>query len=266
VNRIDQRFSELQAAGRRALIPYVVAGDPALEWTADILHALVAAGADLLELGVPFSDPMADGPVIQQAAERAIARGVGLRHALEVVRAFRVQDATTPIVLMGYLNPIEQFGFDAFVERAAELGVDGVLLVDAPIEESAPFAARLAERGMHQIHLIAPTSPATRVQQLATVASGFVYYVSLRGVTGAGYLATDEVSTRLIELKQTLPVPVGVGFGISDAVSARRAGEHADAVIIGSALVDRLKSASDSVHAQAIAREFLLPIRDALDR
>ncbi len=264
MNRIEQRFAELQARGERALIPYVAAGDPDPNWTVDILHALVRGGADLLELGVPFSDPVADGPVIQQACERAIAKGVGLRHALTMVEEFRAKDPLTPLVLMGYLNPIEQFGVDAFLTRAASVGVDGVLLVDAPIEESAALADRLHAAGLVQIHLIAPTTTDARIAKLGALARGFIYYVSLRGVTGAGHVSSVEASARIQLIKQHCAVPVGVGFGINDAASAAAVGEFADAVIIGSALVSRLALASSSVQAQQIAIDFLTPIKAAL--
>lgn len=264
MSRIDARFAELRRSNQRALIPYVAAGDPEPAWTVPILHALVRSGADLLEIGVPFSDPMADGPVIQQAGERAIAKGVGLRDVLGMVAHFRATDTLTPIVLMGYLNPIEQFGFAAFLTHAAAVGVDGLLLVDAPLEESLQLAPAIAAAGLQQIHLIAPTTTDDRIARLGALAQGFVYYVSLRGVTGAGHVSSSEASGRIQLIKRHCKVPVGVGFGISDGESAARVGEFADAVIIGSALVSRLAQARDQADAERIAGDFLAPIKAAL--
>lgn len=264
MSRIDERFALLRKTNQRALIPYIAAGDPSPQWTVDIMHALVAAGADVLELGVPFSDPMADGPVIQQAGERAIEKGVGLRDVLTMVAQFRELDQQTPLVLMGYLNPIEQFGWDAFLARARLVGVDGLLLVDAPLEESLILAPQIKASGLQQIHLIAPTTTDDRIARMGAIAEGFVYYVSLRGVTGAGHVSALEAGPRIQLIKRHCRVPVGVGFGISDAESAVRVGEFADAVIIGSALVSRLANASDKQNAIEIAQAFLRPIKQAL--
>ena len=237
-------------AGRAALIPYITAGDPSVRATPPLMHALVRAGADVIELGVPFSDPMADGPVIQRASQRAIERGVGLRQVLDMVAEFRRQDADTPVVLMGYANPIEHMGQAAFVAAAGQAGVDGVLVVDYPPEEVSDFAAMLDAAGIAPIFLLAPTSTVERIRQVAAVARGYVYYVSLKGVTGAGNLDTASVRQRVAELRQYIPIPVGVGFGIRDAQSARGIGEFADAVVIGSKLIETIETAVAAVHGQ----------------
>ncbi|MBO9664847.1 tryptophan synthase subunit alpha [Dokdonella sp.] len=264
MNRIDRRFAELKAAGRTGLIPFVTAGDPLPPATVALMHALVEAGADLIELGVPFSDPMADGPVIQHASERALARGVGLAKILEWVREFRTRDAATPIVLMGYLNPVEIHGAACFAREAVEAGVDGVLLVDCPIEE-IDTAAPLREAGLRQIFLAAPTTTDARLGRVCEAAQGFLYYVSFAGITGADRLSQDDVRTRVGAIKQRARTPVAVGFGVRDAASAAAIGEFADAVVIGSALVERLAAATDADDARARARDFLAPIRAALD-
>ena len=262
-NRIDERFAALRAAGRAGLIPFVTAGDPSLEATVPVMHALVAAGADLIELGVPFSDPMADGPVIQHASERAIARKVGLGKVLEFVADFRRDDSTTPVVLMGYLNPVEILGAERFGERAAAAGVDGVLLVDSPPEESGPMRTILARHGLLQIALAAPTSSDARVAHLLREGQGYLYYVSFAGVTGAASLDLTPLRTRIAPLRGTLPI--AVGFGVRDATSAAAIAAFADAVVIGSALVFTLAEASDPSDAVARATAFLTPIRSALD-
>jgi tryptophan synthase alpha chain len=264
VNRIDATFAKLRAAGRTALVPYVTAGDPSPATTPAILAKLVAAGADVLELGVPFSDPMADGPVIQRASERALARGVGLADVLAMVAAFRAADTRTPIVLMGYANPIEAMGATAFADRAREAGVDGVLVVDYPPEECAEFASRLGSRGLAPIFLLAPTTPPERMAAVAEVARGYVYYVALKGVTGAGHLDTAEVARKLAEIRRHVSLPVGVGFGIRDAASARAIAEHADAVVIGSRIIEEIeRGAPESAADRAAA--WLDGIRAALD-
>jgi tryptophan synthase alpha chain len=264
LNRIDATFARLRSAGRTALIPYVTAGDPTPAATLPIMSALVAAGADVIELGVPFSDPMADGPVIQRASERALAQGVGLAGVLEVVRAFRVTDAATPVVLMGYANPIEAMGAVAFADRAKEAGVDGVLVVDYPPEEAAEFAALLGERGLAPIFLLAPTTPDSRIAAVASIARGYVYYVSLKGVTGAGHLDTVEVGRRLAEIRRHVRIPVGVGFGIRDAASARAIAADADAIVIGSRLIEEIESGPPQT-APDRAGAWLAGIRQALD-
>jgi tryptophan synthase alpha chain len=265
MTRIDQRFAELKAARRTGLIPFITAGDPLPGATVAIMHALVDAGADLIELGVPFSDPMADGPVIQHASERALASGVGLGQILAWVGDFRARDARTPIVLMGYMNPVEIRGVGRFAREAVDAGVDGVLLVDCPIEESAA-AAPLRDAGLQQILLAAPTTADERLARICASARGFLYYVSFAGITGADRISMDLVHDRVAAIKQCAQVPVAVGFGVRDAATAAAIGGFADAVVIGSALVERLSGATDSHDACARARDFLTPIRAALDR
>ena len=237
MSRIAGHFALLKQQGRKALIPYVTAGDPAPSVIVPLMHAMVGAGADIIELGVPFSDPMADGPVIALAAERALAGGTNTLNALDMVKAFREQDQTTPVVLMGYLNPVEVIGYEKFVAYAKDCGVDGVLLVDLPPEASQQLGEVLKKNGMDQIFLLAPTSTDQRIQHVVNQASGFVYYVSLKGVTGAATLDTAEAAARIAKIKSKTSVPVGVGFGISDAASAKAMGQVADAVIVGSAFV-----------------------------
>jgi tryptophan synthase alpha chain len=264
MNRIDGTLAALRANGRTALIPYVVIGDPSLAATPGILHALVAGGADVLELGVPFSDPMADGPVIQRAAERALAQGVSLRDVLGVVRTFRSRDAATPIVLMGYANPIEAMGTTAFADAARDAGVDGVLVIDYPPEEAESFAALLAARDIALIFLVSPTTPDARIASIAALARGYVYYVSLKGVTGAGHIDTAEVARKLAQIRRHLRLPIGVGFGIRDATSAVAIAAHADAVVIGSRIVLEVE-AGGANDAATRAGAWLAGIRSALD-
>jgi len=265
VNRIDGTFAKLRAAGRTALIPYVTAGDPSPAVTPSLLHALVRAGADVLELGVPFSDPMADGPVVQRASERALAQGVGLADVLAMVAAFRQRDATTPIVLMGYVNPIEAMGAEEFAVRANEAGVDGVIVVDYPPEEAREFAALVVARGLAPIFLLSPTTPIARMSLVAALARGYVYYVSLKGVTGAGHLDTGEVAARLAEIRRHVSLPVGVGFGIRDAASARAIAAHADAVVIGSRIIEEIER-GPADEAPARVGAWLATIRAAVDQ
>ena len=264
MNRIDVTFAQLHDAARTALVPYVTVGDPSLAATPAILHALVDAGADILELGVPFSDPMADGPVIQRASERALAQGVRLRDVLGVTRAFRARDADTPIVLFGYANPIEAMGVEAFADAARDAGVDGVLVVDYPPEEAEAFAGLLAARDIALIFLLSPTTPDARVAAIAQLARGYVYYVSLKGVTGAGNLDTADVARKLATIRRHVALPIGVGFGIRDAASAQAIAQHADAVVIGSRVVQEIESGPP---AEAAARvgAWLAGIRRALD-
>ena len=264
MSRIDRRFAALKAAGRTGLIPFVTAGDPAPQHMVALMHALTDAGADLIELGVPFSDPMADGPVIQHASERAIARGVGLGQVLRWVSEFRQRDADTPVVLMGYLNPLETYGHARFAREAAAAGVDAVLLVDCPLEETA-VTAQLRAAGLQQILLAAPTTAPDRLAQLGKAAEGFLYYVSFAGITGAAHLQTGEVATHVAALRAHASVPVAVGFGIRDAASAKAIAGFADAVVIGSALVERLAGATDADDIGQRVRAFLQPIRAALD-
>ncbi len=264
MSRIAGRFEKLRAAGRKALILFVTAGDPEPALTVPLMHALADSGADILELGVPFSDPMADGPVIQRASERALKHGVGLSDVLGYVSAFRKQNSETPVVLMGYANPIEALGVEKFVAAAKAAGVDGLLVVDYPPEECGPFSELCGKAGIDCIFLLAPTSTDARIREVARVGSGFIYYVSLRGVTGAGNLDTDEVLARLPKIRAATRLPLGVGFGIRDAESARRISRGADAVVIASRLIQELEAAPP---AQALerARAFVKPIREAMD-
>jgi tryptophan synthase alpha chain len=267
MSRLATKFAQLKQQGRVALIPYITAGDPQPAVTVPLMHALVAAGADVLELGVPFSDPMADGPVIQQAAERALKHHVSLHHVLDMVREFRTKDSNTPVVLMGYLNPIEVFGYPAFAKAAAAAGVDGALTVDLPPEEAEEFATALRAHGLDPIFLLAPTSDATRIQRILSAASGFVYYVSLRGVTGAAHLDLSEVRNKVNTIKKQTALPVGVGFGIGSPEAAAQVAAFADAVVVGSALVQRvaaLAATPDKIPAQAAA--FIGSLRAAIDR
>ena len=240
MNRITAAFGRLN--GKKALIPYITAGDPSPAVTLELMHSLAAAGADIIELGVPFSDPMADGPVIQRAAERALAQGVSLTGVLDIVRRFRESDKNTPVVLMGYLNPVHKMGYDEFARAAAEAGVDGVLTVDSPIETVAPLQSALKAQGMETIFLIAPTTTEERVKEIAELAGGFVYYVSLKGVTGSAALDTADVADKLAVLCRHISLPVGVGFGISDAQSAKQIAAVADAVIVGSRIVREIET------------------------
>lgn len=263
--RIDRRFAALAAQGRTGLIPFFTCGDPSLEAAVPLMHALVRAGADVLELGVPFSDPQADGPVIQRSSERALERKVGLRAVLACCAEFRKTDAETPVVLMGYLNPVEIFGVRRFAEAASAAGVDGVLLVDCPPEEAAELRAVLAECGMQLILLASPTTDDARIGLIAEMAEGYLYYVSFAGVTGANALDAHVVGQRLAEVRAMQKVPVAVGFGIKDAASAAALAAHAEAVVIGSALVERLAGSASTEQACVEAEAFLAPIRAALD-
>jgi tryptophan synthase alpha chain len=245
MSRIEVRFAELKSQNRKALIPFVTAGDPQPDVTVPLLHAMVAAGADLLELGVPFSDPMADGPVIQAACERALSHHVTLHQVLDMVREFRQQDTATPIILMGYLNPVEVWGYTEFATAAAEAGVDGILTVDLPPEEAADFIAAMKAVDIDSIFLLAPTSDESRMRKVCAVASGFLYYVSFKGVTGANHLDVSSVSSKLNELRKYTELPVGVGFGIRDGESAAQVARIADAVIVGSVLVSQLAALAE---------------------
>jgi len=263
MSRIAARFALLQKKGRKALIPFITAGDPQPGQTVPLMHALVAAGADLIELGVPFSDPMADGPTIQRASERALAFGVSLRVVLGMVREFRKSDDATPVVLMGYANPIEAYGAAAFVADARDAGVDGVLTVDYPPEECAEFAALLRGQGLDPIFLLAPTSPERRYAEVAALGSGYIYYVSLKGVTGSAALDLDEVARRLPRIREKVGLPVGVGFGIRDAAAAARVATVADAVVIGSRIIEIIER-SPAAPAEAVGA-FLREVRAAMD-
>ncbi len=265
MSRITATFAALRAAGRKALIPFITAGDPAPERTVPLMHALVAGGADILELGVPFSDPMADGPTIQRASERALKHGVGLKDVLAMTAEFRKTDTATPVVLMGYANPIEAMGWDAFCSAAAQAGVDGVLTVDYPPEESAEFAAKCAAAGLDNIYLLAPTTPDLRISAITRLARGFVYYVSLKGVTGAANLDLAEVAARVGMIRANAGLPVGVGFGIRDAETARRVAEVADAVVIGSRIVEEIENSTPDA-LLANVKHFVAGVRAALDK
>jgi len=267
VSRIARRFEALRAAGRKALIPYVTAGDPDPDMTVPLMHDMVAAGVDIIELGVPFSDPMADGPVIQQACERALRHHVSLRHVIAMVKRFRERDAETPVVLMGYLNPVEIMGYDAFAVAASEAGVDGLLTVDLPPEESHELVQTLRAHDIDPIFLLAPTSHEARVKRICSAASGFVYYVSLKGVTGAATLDVDAVAEKLALIRANTDLPVGVGFGIRDAQTAARVAAVADAVVVGSALVSRIaEHQDDPERARREVSALLTDMRAAMDR
>ena len=263
MSRIDATFARLRTARRAALIPFVTAGDPSPKQTVPVMHALVKGGADVIELGVPFSDPMADGPVIQRSSERALKHGVGLHDVLASVAEFRRANAETPVVLMGYANPIERMGLAAFVARAREAGVDGVLIVDYPPEESADWLAALEGSGIDPIFLLSPTSSDARIELVSRVARGYIYYVSLKGVTGAANIDTREVEAMVKRIRARSAVPVGVGFGIRDGKTARSVARVADAVVIGSRIVQEMSDAPNEAvaRAEAVLREF----RGAMD-
>ncbi len=264
MSRIQKAFQRLNGEGRKALIPFITAGDPDADLTVPLMHALVEAGADIIELGVPFSDPMADGPTIQRASERALAKGMTLRKVLQLVARFRAENDATPVVLMGYANPIEAMGLDVFAEKAAQSGVDGVLVVDYPPEEAESFGAAMQARGMDPIFLIAPTSNAERIAQVARIASGYVYYVSLAGVTGSGALNVDAVAERLPSIREQTGLPVGVGFGIRDAQTARRIAGFADAVVVGSRIIEEIERSTPET-ACANVKALVADLRRGMD-
>lgn len=264
-HRIDHVFATAAERGRRILIPFITAGDPDPAWTVPIMHALVAGGADLIELGVPFSDPMADGPVIQASSERAIARGVDLAGVLEMVRAFRADDVDTPVVLMGYMNPVERFGVDALAGAFRSAGVDGLLMVDCPPEELVALQPALDAAGAYAVLLVAPTTTEHRLQRIARAARGFIYYVSFKGITGAGRLDTAALQEPLARIRRHSQLPVAVGFGIKDPAAAAAVAQHADAVVIGSALVENLVGSDAAEEACGRAREFVASMRASLD-
>jgi len=266
MSRIGGRFAELKRQGRKALIPYLMAGDPGPEQTVALMHAVVEAGADLIELGVPFSDPMADGPVIQAAGERALARGVSLREVIDMVRHFRAQDQTTPVLLMGYLNPIEAMGHAQFVEAAANAGVDGALIVDLPPEESSDLVAKFYGAKLDPIFLAAPTTTSERVQEIARAGRGFLYYVSLKGVTGSSALNVDEVRAPVQSLQAATRMPVGVGFGIGTPEAAAAVASFSDAVVVGSALVKTIaQGAAEAGDPRTAAAALIQSLRQAMD-
>lgn len=263
--RITACFDNAKQSGRKVLIPFMTAGDPDPGWTVAVMHALVAAGADLIELGVPFSDPMADGPVIQLASERAIEKHVTLETVLTMVRDFRQTDTTTPVVLMGYMNPVERYGRTRFPAAATAAGVDGLLLVDCPPEERDDLGVAMLAAGLDGICLVAPTTVRERVKDISEVASGFIYYVSLKGITGAGQSASMEINQPISQIREFSDLPVAVGFGIKNAEMAVNAALYADAVVIGSALVEALAKAATAEDACSLAAAFVAPVRESLD-
>lgn len=266
MSRLTAKFESLKQAQRKALIPFITAGDPTPEFTVPAMHAMVKAGADIIELGVPFSDPMADGPVIQKASERALTHRMSLRRVLELVKEFRAEDQGTPVVLMGYLNPIEALGYQAFAEKAAEAGVDGVLTVDMPPEESAELLPLLEAKGIDPIYLLAPNSTEERIRRMGQLGRGYLYYVSLKGVTGASHLDLADVERKLAEIRRLTDLPVGVGFGVKDAETAVAISRFADAVVVGSALVGRIEAAEgDSGRALDTIVGLLRSMRSGLD-
>jgi tryptophan synthase alpha chain len=264
MSRIAKTFEALKAQEKTGLVTFITAGDPSPQATVPLLHALVAGGADVLELGVPFSDPMAEGPVIQRACERALAQGIGIRHVFDYVREFRKTNQHTPVVLMGYANPIERIGVDAFIAASQQAGADGAIVVDYPPEECEEFAAKMRAAGLDLIFLLAPTSTEQRIQQVAKVGGGFSYYVSLKGVTGAGNIDTAEVAQRIAAIRKHVQLPIGVGFGIRDAATAKAVAEVADAVVIGSRIIQEIE-ASTPEQGPARVQAFVAGIRQALD-
>ncbi|MEW6312731.1 MAG: tryptophan synthase subunit alpha [Pseudomonadota bacterium] len=265
MSRIQAVFDKLKQQKRKALIPFVTAGDPAPQFTVPLMHALVEAGADLIELGVPFSDPMADGPTIQRASERALKHGVSLRSVLGMVAEFRKQDAHTPVVLMGYGNPIEAMGWEAFAQRCAEVGVDGVLTVDFPPEESHEAFAHLEAHGIDPIFLLAPTTRDDRIAEVAKLARGYVYYVSLKGVTGAGHLDLSAIEQKLPQLRKHIRLPIGVGFGIRDAQTAQAVAKLCDGVVVGSRIVQEVENSTEQ-NVIANVGKLVRELRQAVDR
>jgi tryptophan synthase alpha chain len=263
--RISNCFLNAQKAGRKVLIPFITAGDPHPDWNVAVMHALVDAGADLIELGVPFSDPMADGAVIQLASERAIEKGVSLTGVMQMVEVFRQSDTSTPVVLMGYMNPVEHYGRTRFPVDATAAGVDGLLLVDCPPEEREDLGVAMQASGLDGICLIAPTTTRERVKNICSVASGFIYYVSFKGITGAGQLNSAELMEPVRQIREFSDLPVAVGFGIKNAEMAVKVARHADAIVIGSALVESLSEAKTREEACSIAQAFVAPVRKSLD-
>ena len=264
MSKITATFNELKAAGKKGLIPFITAGDPDPGLTVELMHALVRGGSSVIELGVPFSDPMADGPVIQRASERALSHGVTLHSCLEMVKEFRQKDPKTPVVLMGYANPVEQMGADRFATEAKAAGVDGVLIVDYPPEECVDFAARMRVAGVDPIFLLAPTSSHLRIKEAAKIASGYIYYVSMRGVTGSSNLNTQDVASNIPKIREETAIPIAVGFGINDAASAKAVSNTADAVVIGSRIIRLLEECAPDQAVQSL-ETFIREIRVALD-
>jgi tryptophan synthase alpha chain len=265
MSRIQSKFAALSKQGRKALIPFLTAGDPNPKVTVAIMHAMVDAGADVLELGVPFSDPMADGPVIQRASERALKHHVGLRDVLQLVAEFRTKDVSTPVVLMGYGNPIEAMGWENFSKSCADVGVDGVLTVDFPPEESHDAFEHLQAHGIDPIFLIAPTTNEARIKLVAKLARGYVYYVSLKGVTGAGNLDLSDVAEKIPQLRKYISIPIGVGFGIRDAKTARAVSELCDGVVVGSRIVQEIENSNEKNLLENVSR-LITELRNAIDK
>lgn len=266
MSRLAAKFAQLKETNRKALIPFITVGDPNPEFSVPMLHAMVAAGADILELGVPFSDPMADGPVIQRASERALAHKMSLRKVLVLAEEFRQTDKTTPLVLMGYLNPVEMMGYQAFADAAHKADIDGVLTVDLPPEEAVECVALLKEKGIDQIFLLAPNSTDERIKKMDAVGSGYLYYVSVKGVTGAGHLNTDDVEAKLAQIRKNTALPVGVGFGVKDAQTAKTIAAIADGVVVGSALISKIEANLDNPQkAKDEIVELLTSMRTAMD-
>lgn len=266
MSRIEGVLKTLKGQGRKALIPFITAGDPHPDETVGLMHTMVGAGVDIIELGVPFSDPMADGPVIQLACERALKHGTSLRRVLAIVREFRETNNTTPVVLMGYINPIEAMGYEAFADAAVEAGVDGVLTVDLPPEEADEVAPLFAQRGLDPIFLLAPTTTDERIRAIADHSSGYVYYVSFNGVTGAARINVEEVAAKVAHIHELTALPVGVGFGIRDAETAAAVGRVSDGVIVGSVLVDTIaRNQADIEELKRALTDLLNPMREALD-
>lgn len=266
MSRLKTRFDELAKIGRKALIPFITSGDPNPEFTVPMMHAMVEAGADVIELGVPFSDPMADGPVIQRASERALEHHVGLRKVLSFVTEFRKTDQQTPVVLMGYLNPIEIMGYEAFANAAQRAEVDGVLTVDLPPEEAEECVALLKARDIDQIFLLAPNSSAERIRKMDAVGSGYLYYVSIKGVTGAGHLDTKDVENKLLEIRENTKLPVCVGFGVKNADTAKTLANIADGVVVGSAFISKIEQNLDNPEkAKTEIIELIKSMRLAMD-
>ena len=264
MSRIQTAFSTLKANNKKALIPYITAGDPHPNHTVNLMHTLVKTGADMIELGVPFSDPMADGPVIQRASERALVHKVGLKKVFELVAEFRQTDDTTPIILMGYANPIEAMGIDKFTQSAKAAGIDGVITVDYPPEECKQFISQLQANGMDSIFLLSPTTDENRVSLIVNQASGFLYYVSLKGVTGSANLDIEEVKSRVAEIRNKTNLPVGVGFGVKDSITAKNVAAFADAVVVGSRMVQTIE-ASTEANLIANVSQLMIELRSAID-
>lgn len=264
MTRLTDCFKRLRTQHQCALVPFLTAGDPDLNWTVPLMHTLVTAGADVIELGVPFSDPMADGPVIQRANERALRAGTRLQDVLNVVKTFRTHNQTTPVILMGYLNPIEIMGYGPFAQKAAEAGVDGVITVDMPPEEATEMIKALRSQSLAPIFLLAPTSTAQRIERICACAEGYVYYVSLKGVTGSALLNFTEIADKVTEIRRHTDLPIGVGFGIRDAETAAKIAQFSDAVIVGSALVQRIET-TPPAELLAVTGNFLQELRTAIN-